>query len=247
MATLVLPSWVVPEPFLRAAKAAIGGRISAWIARGRAAGLELPPEIADTLTALGDGAGPSGATHRMTLRTDGLVEEFAYILCLRQRCTSAIAALRAGVTAAVGLFTPQTPPGEAAGGLLRVIDAADKRLEKAGTEAEAALDDIIGALRDSSAACKRLSGQRNQLYPEVRRLEAAAMPWRGVMPGRDAATKELVFRTYRQMGRRDLPADSWAALETRLAMALLPRGSPPSKVDPDRMRVWFQQARKAKL
>ncbi len=57
------------------------------------------------------------------------------------------------------------------------------------------------------------------------------------MPGRDAATKELIFRTYRQMGRRDLPADSWALLESRLATALLPPGSAPQKVDPDRIRV----------
>jgi hypothetical protein len=238
------PSWVVPEPFLRAAKAAIGARISAWIARGREAGLELPPEMTETLTALADGVEPSGATHRMTLRSEGLVEELAYILCLRQRSGSAVAALRAGVTASVNVFTPQTPPGEAAAGLLRVIEAAQKRLEKAGTAAEAVLDDIIGSLREPGAACSRLSEKRNQLYPEVRRLEAAAMPWRGVMPGRDAATKELVFRTYRQMGRRDLPADAWAALENRLAVALLPRGSAPRKVEPDRVRVWFQQARK---
>ena len=240
-------SWVVPEPFLRAAKAAIGGRISAWIAGGREAGLELPPDIAETLTALSDGAGPAGATHRMTLRTDGLVEEFAYILCLRHRCASAAAALRAGVTASVNVFSPHTPPGEAAAGLLRVIETANKRLDKAGMAAEAVIDDIIGSLRDPAAASARLSEKRNQLYPEVRRVEAAAMPWRGVMPGRDAATKELIFRTYRQMGRRDLPGDSWAALESRLIVALLPQGSAPRKLEPDRVRVWFQQARKAKV
>ncbi len=101
-------SWSVPEPYLRAAKAAIGGRLSDWLARGRESGLELPPEIAATLTALSDGAGPSGATHRMTLRTEGLVEEFAYILCLRHRCASALAALRAGVGASVAVLTPRT-------------------------------------------------------------------------------------------------------------------------------------------
>ncbi len=172
-------SWSVPEPFLRAAKAAIGERLAGLLARRRESGLELPPDIAETLAALGDGAAPSGAAHRLTLRTEGLVEEFAYILCLRHRCASALAALRAGVGASVAVLTPQTAAGEAAARLLRVIDAANKRLETATAEAEAELDNIISALRDPVAACSRLTGRRNRLYPEVRRLEAAAMPWRG--------------------------------------------------------------------
>ena len=239
-------SWSVPEPYVRAAKAELGRRIFDWLDQGRAAGLEVPPDIAATLTALSEGAGPPGATHHLTLRTEGLVEELAYVLCLRHRCASALAALRAGVEAAVNVLTPATAAGEAAAGLLRVIEVASKRLEPALIEAGAALDDIASAVRDPASACARLGERRNGLYPEVRRLEAAAMPWRGVMPGRDAATKELIFRTYRQMGRRDLPADSWALLETRLANALLPPGAAPQKIDPERVRVWYQQARRAK-
>lgn len=238
-------SWAVPEPFLRAAKAAIGARISACLARSQLAGVELPADMVEMLRALGQGGVPSAPDHQPTLRTDGLVEEFAYILCLRHRCASALAALRTGVATAANVLSPQTAPGEAAGGLLRVLEAAGKRLEAAGAEAEAEIDDIAGTLRDPEAACARLGERRNRLYPEVRRLETAAMPWRGVMPGRDAATKELIFRTYRQMGRRDLPADSWIALEKRLAAALLPPGSAPRGPDQERVKVWYQRVQKA--
>jgi hypothetical protein len=237
-------SWAVPEPFLRAAKAAIGTRISACLARSREAGIELPADMVEMLRALGQGA-PPAPDHQPALGTDGLVEEFAYVLCLRHRCSGALAALRMGVATAVNVLSPQTPPGEAAGGLLRVIEAAGKRLEAAGAEAEAEIDDIAETLRDPEAACARLAKQRNRLYPEVRRLETAAMPWRGVMPGRDAATKELIFRTYRQMGRRDLPADSWSTLEKRLAAALLPPGSAPRAIDQERVKVWYQRVQKA--
>jgi hypothetical protein len=149
------------------------------------------------------------------------------------------------VATAANVLSPQTAPGEAAGGPLRVIDAASRRLEAAGAEVEAEIDDIAETLRDPEAACARLAEQRNRLYPEVRRLETAAMPWRGVMPGRDAATRELIFHTYRRIGRRDLPADSWIALEKRLAAALLPPGSAPRGLDQERVKVWYQRVQKA--
>jgi hypothetical protein len=102
-------SWSVPEPFLRLARATIGARISDWLARGCAAGLEPPPGIAETLAALRDDEGSSGAKHRLTPHTEQLVEEFAYMLCLRHRWASALAALRSGVGTAASVFTPQSP------------------------------------------------------------------------------------------------------------------------------------------
>ena len=233
------PSWPVPEQYLRVAKQAIGDRLSAVVARIREAGVQLPEEVANMLASFGHAEATDGS-HAMTLRTDGVVEEYAYVLCLRHRFSSALGALRTCVGAAANALTPETPAGQAAGGLLRVIEAATKRLEASSAGAETEFQDIVAVLRDPGATCARLTERRNQLYVEVRRLEAAAAPWRGIMPGSDATTKELIFRTYRQMGRRDLPADTWAALESRLAMALLPRGAPPRPLEAERVKVWFE-------
>jgi hypothetical protein len=217
------PSWPLPERYLPAAKFTLTRRITVWATGIRDAGIAVGVEALSMLAALEhDEATLESRQHK--LRTDGLVEALGYIDCLRDRSTAALSVLAASAAAATNLLPARSEASSAAAGLQRVIGMADKRISTELASAAAEPADIAAALAEPEATCAGLAEWRNRLYVEVRRLEAATRPWKGKMLAADAATKELVFRTYRLMGRRDLPAERWQALEARLAAALLPPG-----------------------
>jgi hypothetical protein len=229
------PSWPVPEHYVAQAQSKLSTRITVWVSRSQADGTASGAQAQAVLALLGRAApaGERGGAGESPprLRTDGVVQALAYVDCLRDRALSALSALSGSAEAAAMLLSSRSQAGIAAEGLARVVAMARRRVEADMAAAAAEPADLAAALLDPAATCARLADWRNRLYIEVRRLEATVRPWQGVMLAADAPTKELVFRTYRVLGRRDLPADAWPTLEAKLAAALLPPGAAKRRPD----------------
>jgi hypothetical protein len=227
-------SWPLPAQYLRAGGEKLAGHLSEWVKARSMGDTQLGAEIlrlaervhATTASdtpglAVPETAGsPSAMSEASGYR---LAASLGYLLCLRQRKAATLGFLLPSVEAAARVFHPDSAPGGAAKGLRRALEAASTRLGETLDAAER-MPEICAALRQADVVCAELGRQRNALHVELRHLEGMARAWRGVMIAADRKTRALVFDTYRAIARRDLPAQQWRSLESKLAAALLPEG-----------------------